>query len=75
MESETAHIWRKLNYVKFNVFLFADDDVKTNNSELCFCKVFQDKCFIKKLYFGSCNLFTRKDLLERCLLEKIKSLV
>ena len=56
-------------------FLFADDDVKTNNLELCFCKVFQYKCFIKKLYFGSCNLLIRKDLLERCLLEKIKSLV
>ena len=40
MESETAHIWKKLNYFVVNVFLFADDDVKRNNLELCFCKVF-----------------------------------
>ena len=31
MESETAHIWKKLKYFVFNVFcLFADDDVKTS---------------------------------------------
>ena len=41
MESETAHIWKKLKYFVFNVFcLFADDDVKTNDLELYFCKVF-----------------------------------
>ena len=56
-------------------FLFADDDVKTDDLELYFCKVLRCKCFCKKLYFGYCNLFTRKDLLERCLLERIKSLV
>ena len=34
MESETAHIWKKLNYYVFNVFcLLADDDVKTNDLE------------------------------------------
>ena len=51
-------------------FLFADDDVKTNDLELYFCK-----CSFKKLYFGHCNLFIRKNLLERYLLERIKSLV
>ena len=56
-------------------FLFADDDIKTNDLELYFCKVFWYKCFCKKLYFGYCNLFIRKDLLERYLLEKIKSLI
>ena len=56
-------------------FLFADDDVKTNDLELYFCKVFRYKCFCKKLYFGYCNLFIRKGLLERYLLERIKSLV
>ena len=76
MESETAHIWKKLNYYVFNVFcLLADDDVKTNDLELCFCKVFRYNCFCKKLYFGYCNLFIRKDLLERYLLERIKGLV
>ena len=57
MESETAHIWKKLfhrqilsrfiNYFTFNVFfLFANDDVKTNDSGLYFCKVFwvTDSC-------------------------------
>ena len=34
-----------------------------------------DMCFCKKIYFRYCNLFIRKDLLERYLLEKIKSLV
>ena len=56
-------------------FLFADDDIKTNDLELYFCKVFWYKCFCKKLYFGYCNLFIRKDLLERYLLEKIKSFI
>ena len=77
MESETVHIWKKLNYFVFNAFffLFADDDVKTNDSELYFCKIFRYKCFCKKLYFGYCNLYIRNDLLGRYLLERIKSLV
>ena len=51
MESETTHIWKKLfllqivcrfiNCISFSVFLFAGDDVKANNSELYFSKVFQ----------------------------------
>ena len=56
-------------------FLFADDEVKTNDLELYFCKVFRYKWFCKKLYFRYWNLFIRKDLLERYLLERIKSLV
>ena len=53
MELKTAHIWKRINYFVFNgVFLFADDDVKTNDLELHFCKVVQYKCFRKKLYFG-----------------------
>ena len=48
---------------------------KTNGLELYICKVFQYKYFCNKLYLGYCNLFIRKDLLERCLLERIKSLV
>ena len=67
MESETAYIWKKLIYFVFNAFLFAEDDVKTNGLELYFCKVFRYKCFCKKLYFGYCNLFIRKDLLEKYL--------
>ena len=55
--------------------LLADDDVKMNDLELHFCKVFRYKCFCKKLYFGYCNLFIRKDLLERYVLERIESLV
>ena len=55
-------------------FLFADDEVKTNELELYFCKVFRYKWFCKKLYFRYCTLFIRKDLLERYLLERIKSL-
>ena len=76
MGSETAQIWKKLNCFTFNVFyLFAGDDVQTNGLELYFGKVFQCKCFCRNLYFGYCNLFIRKDLLERHLLERIKSLV
>ena len=56
-------------------FLFADDEVNTNDLELYFCKVFRYKWFCKKLYFRYCTLFIRKDLLERYLLERIKSLV
>ena len=43
VESETAHIWKKLDYSTFNVFflLFADDDVKMNDLELHFYKVFR----------------------------------
>ena len=59
----------------FFVCLFADDDVKTNGLELYFCEVFRYKCFCKKLYFGYCNLFIRKDLLDLYLLGRIKSLV
>ena len=55
-------------------FLFADE-VKTNNLELYFCKVFWYKWFCKKPYFRYCNLFIRKDLLERYWLERIKSFV
>ena len=41
MESETAHIWKKLNYFKFNVFsLFAGDDVKMSDLELYLCIYF-----------------------------------
>ena len=36
MESETAHIQKKLNYFVVNVFLFVDDDVKRNDLELYF---------------------------------------
>ena len=64
--------------LKFNVFfvcLFAGDDVKTNDLELYLCKVFRYKGFCKKLYFGYCNLFIRKDLLQRYLLQRTKSLV
>ena len=43
-------------------FLLAGDDVKINDLELHFCKVFPCQCF--------CN----KVLLERCLLERIKIL-
>ena len=74
---------KKLNYFVFSVFfcffflysMFTDYDGKTNDLELYSCKVFRYKCFCKKLYFGYCNLFTRNDLLERHLLERIKSLV
>ena len=48
-------------------FLLAGDDVKTNDLELYSCRVFRCKCFCKKLYFGYCNLFMRKDILERYL--------
>ena len=77
MESETAHVWKKLNYFVFNVFffLFADDDVKSNDLELYFCEIFWCKCFCRKLYFEYSNFLIRKDLLERCLLERVKSLV
>ena len=58
MESETAHIWKKLNYFKFNVFsLFAGDDVKMSDLELYLCIVNWYKCFCKKLYFAYWNLF------------------
>ena len=67
MATETAHLWKKLFYIQcfFFVCLFAGDDVKTNDSELYFCKVFRYKCFCKNLYFEYCNLFIRKDLLEK----------
>ena len=55
--------------------MFAGDDVKTNDFELYFCKVIRYKGFCKKLYFGYCNLFIRKDLLQRYLLERIERLV
>ena len=76
MESETAHIWKKtkLFYIQC-FFLFAGDDIKTNDLELYFFKVFRCKYFCKKLYFGYCSLFIRNDLLERYLLKRIKSLV
>ena len=57
------------------VCLFADDDLKTDDLELYFRKVFQYERFCKKLNFGCCNLFIKNNLLERCLLERIKSLV
>ena len=57
------------------VCLFADDDLKTDDLELYFSKVFQYERFCKKLNFGCCNLFIKNNLLERCLLERIKSLV
>ena len=60
MESETAHIQKKLNYFTFNVFfLFPGDDVKINYLELHFYKVFRYQCFCKKT------------LLEGYLLERI----
>ena len=40
-----------------------------------FCKLSWYTCFCKELYFGYCNLFIRKDLLQRYLLKKIKNLV
>ena len=70
-----SHVEKNKLFCPWCFFLFADDDVKTNDLELYFCKVFWYKCFCKKLYFGYCNLFIRKDLLERHLLERIKSLV
>ena len=64
VESETAHIWKKLDYSTFKVFfLFADDDVKMNDLELHFYKVFRYKCFCKKTILGT------------YLSERIKSLV
>ena len=72
---QTAHM-EKIKLVCIQCFfLFADDEVKTNELELYFCKVFRYKWFCKKLYFRYCTLFIRKDLLERYLLERIKSLV
>ena len=56
------------------LFLFVGDDVKVNGLELYLCKIFRYKCFCKKLYFGYC-LSIRKDLFERYLLERVKSLV
>ena len=53
--------------------MFAGDDVKTNDLELYFWKVVRCKCFCKKLYFAYWDLFIRKVLLERYLLERIKS--
>ena len=55
--------------------IFTDYGGKTNDLELYSCDVFRYKCCCKKLYFGYCNLFLRKALLERYLLERIKSLV
>ena len=76
MELETAHVWKKLNYFVFNVFFFfADDDVKTKDLDIYFCEIFWYKCFCKKIYFEYSNFLIRKDLLERCLLERVKSLV
>ena len=54
--------------------LHAGDDVKTNDLELYLRKVIQYKGFCKKFYFGYCNSFIRTDLLQRYLLERIKSL-
>ena len=65
MESETAYMRKNKRFLIFNIFLFAVDDVKTNNLELYFPKVFRYKCFCKKLYFGYCNLSIYRDLLER----------
>ena len=62
-------------FVSLFLCLLVGDDVQTNDFELCFWKDFRYKDFCKKLYFGYCNLFIRKDLLQRYLLEKIKSLV
>ena len=65
MESETAHIWKKIELFYIQCFffcLFADDDVKMNYLELHY-KVFRYKCFCKKT------------LLERYLLKRVKSLV
>ena len=60
MESETAHIWKKINNFTFGFFLFVGDEVKTNDF-----KYFDISVSAKKLYFGYCNLFIREDLLER----------
>ena len=47
-KSETAHIWKKLDYFTFNVFsLFAGDDLKTSDLELYFGTVVRYKCFCK----------------------------
>ena len=56
------------------LFLFVGDDVKVNGLELYLCKISRYKCFCKKLCFGY-FLFIRKDLFERYLLERVKSLV
>ena len=56
MESETAHIWKKINNFTFGFFLFVGDEVKTNDLK------YFDMCFCKKLYFGYRNLFIREDL-------------
>ena len=57
MESETAYMWKNIYIFNIQYFLFAYDDVKTNNLELHFRKVFRYKYFYKKLYFGYSNLF------------------
>ena len=68
------HTWKKLNYFYIKCFyLFTGDDVKTSDLELYFWKVVQYKCFCKKLCFAYWNLFIRKVLLERYLLERITS--
>ena len=41
--------------------IWNDSNVKTNDLELWYCKVFRYKCFCKKFYFGYYNLFIRKD--------------
>ena len=61
MESEIAHIWKKLNYFTFNVFflLFAGNGIKMSDLALHFYKVFQYKCFCKKT--STRIIFIRKD--------------
>ena len=53
MESETAHIWKKIELFYIQCFffcLFADDDVKMNYLELHYIKSFDISVSVKKLY-------------------------
>ena len=58
-----------LHLLFFCCCLFAADDVKMNDLQLHFSKVFRYNCFCEKplLWVLYCNLYVRKDLLERYL--------
>ena len=68
MESETAHILKKLNYFVFNVFfcLFADHDVKRTTSSCVSVKPFDISVSVKTILWVL--YFIRNDLLERYLI-------
>ena len=74
MESETAHICKQLNY--FTLIFFLCLQVMMSKRVTISVKSFDISVSVKiKLYFVYCKLFIRKDLLERYLLERIKSLL